>query len=106
MSQFSDWLAEFGRGSLDDELTASLIEVAESVRLQGKAGGLTLKLKLTQKGDGVIVEADVAATVPRNKPSGFFYVDEMSKSLTTRDPRQPQIPGTEDPTKEKHTNVD
>lgn len=98
---FSEWLAEFGSGALDDELTASLSEVATAVRLQGKGGALSLKLKVTEKGGGVIVEADVASSVPRNKPSGFFYVDELSGSLTTRDPRQPQLPGTEDPMKEK-----
>lgn len=103
---FSEWLAEFGSGALDDELTASLTEVAQSVRLQGKGGAVTLKLKVSEKGGGVIVEADVSSSVPRQKPSGFFYVDELSGALSKRDPRQPQLPGTEDPKKEKSTHVE
>jgi hypothetical protein len=32
--QFSDWLAEHRSGSLDDELTAALVELAEKVVLE------------------------------------------------------------------------
>lgn len=106
MSQFSEWLAEFGRGALDDELTAALMEVAESVTLQEKPGTVTLKLKLSEKAGGVIVEADVSSSAPRSKPSQFFYVDAMRGELTRRDPKQPQLPGTEDPVKENPTNVE
>ncbi len=60
MSTFADWIAEFGDGSLDDDLTAHLMEVAEAVLLHGKQGSLTLKLKFSEKGGGVIVvDADV-----------------------------------------------
>jgi len=104
--QFSEWLGEFGSGALDDELTAALMEVASAVSLQGKAGSVTLKLKLGEKAGGVIVEADVASTAPRSKPTQFFYVDEMHGELTRRDPKQPQLPGTEDPLKENPTHVD
>lgn len=104
MSTFSDWIAEFGEGALDDELTAHLMEVATAVRLHGKAGSLTLKLKFGEKGGGVIVDADVSSTAPQTKPSAFFYVDEKNARLSRRDPRQPQLPGTEDPTKKETSN--
>lgn len=104
MSTFSDWIAEFGEGSLDDELTMHLMEVATAVRLHGKAGSLTLKLKFSEKGGGVIVDADVASTAPQTKPSAFFYVDEQRGRLSRRDPRQPQLPGTEDPSNKEPTN--
>jgi hypothetical protein len=102
MSQFSDWLAGFGGGALDDELTAALTEVTEAVRLEGKVGAVTLKLKIGDKADGVIVEADVTATPPRAKGrSAFFYVDPRTGLLTHRHPNQPQLPGTEDSTAKK-----
>lgn len=102
---FSEWLAEFGGGALDDQLTAALMEVATAVTLQNKAGTVSLKLKLGSMSGGVTVEADVVSSAPKSKPSQFFYVDDMRGELTRRDPKQPQLPGTEDPVKEHQPNV-
>lgn len=97
--RFSSFLAEFGGGSLDDELTAALSEVADRVVMQEVTGTITLKLKLgVPKGTtgGLIVEADVDAKPPKNKRANFFYVAEGG-ALSKRDPNQPQLPGVEDP---------
>jgi hypothetical protein len=92
--KFSEWLAGYGSGALDDELTAALEEIAEQVVLNDKTGGLTLKLTLGEKGGGVIVAANVTAAPPKTKREQFFYVDPDG-GLASRDPRQPQLPGTE-----------
>lgn len=103
--KFSKFLAEFGGGALDDELTAALSEVADAVFLQETGGTVTLKLKLAvPKGTtgGLIVSADVDAKPPKSSRAGFFFVAEGG-ALSKRDPNQPQLPGVEDP---KETNTD
>lgn len=92
---FSNWLAEYARGALDDRLTAALAEVASAVTLLEKAGSVTLKLKLSEKAGGVVVEYDVVASAPRPKTGQFFYV-ASDGSLSLRDPAQPQLPTMED----------
>jgi hypothetical protein len=92
--QFSDWLAEHRSGSLDDELTAALVELAEKVVLEGKAGTLTLKLSLSEKGGGVIVAHEVKVTAPRVKTEAFYFLTPDG-GLSRRDPNQPLLPGME-----------
>lgn len=103
---FSDWLADYGRGALDDELAATLAEVTTAVQAEGKAGTVTLKLKISpHKAGALVVDADIEAKPPKGPGrSAIFYYDPRTHSLTLRDPRQPQIPGTEDTTKESNTN--
>jgi hypothetical protein len=98
MSTFTDWLAEFGHGALDDELAAALSEVSEQVQLQGKKGTITLKLTVSQhKAGALVVDADVDAKPPKGPGrSAIFFFDPESGELSRRDPRQPQIPGVED----------
>jgi hypothetical protein len=99
-AQFSDWLKKYQGGALDDKLTAALREVASNVKLLEKPGAITLKLKLGEKGGGIVVEAEVAQAVPKPKQSGqFFYVADDG-TLTRRDPSQPQLPSMEDQTNE------
>lgn len=94
MAQFSEWVAGFGDGALDDELTAALQELADAVVLAEKAGTLTLKLTLSEKAGGVIVAAQTATAPPKSKREAFYYVAETG--LSRRDPNQPQLPGTEE----------
>lgn len=98
MSTFSDWLAEFGGGALDDELAAALSEVSEAVQVQGKKGTITLKLAVSQhKAGALVVDADVDTKPPKGPGrAAIFFFDPATGALTRRDPRQPQIPGTED----------
>ena len=92
---FATWLAQHRNGSLDDDLTATLAEVAERVLLEGKPGSITLKLSLSEKGGGVIVSHEVKATTPKVKTEAFYYLGDDG-TLSRRDPRQPQIPGFTD----------
>lgn len=94
---FSEWLATYGSGVLDDKLTAALREVAEQVVLLDKSGTVTLKLTLTAKAGGVIVSPKVTATPPEGKEGGQFFFVAPDGSLSRRDPNQPQLPTMEDP---------
>lgn len=88
--KFSDWIAAHRNGHLDDDLTATLAELAERVLFEGKPGSITLKLSLSEKGGGVIVSHEVKATAPKVKTEAFYYVADGV--LTSRDPNQPHLP--------------
>lgn len=96
---FADWLEEYGRGSLNDRLTAALREVAESVVLYDKGGKVTLTLAVSAKGGGVIVSPSVKAAPPEGKEGGQFFYVASDGSLSRRDPNQPQLtrPDTGEP---------
>jgi hypothetical protein len=96
MSTFADWVADYGRGTLDDRLTAAIAEVAEMVRLHDKTGSVTLKLQFAAKGGGVIVTPKVTSQVPESKDGGQFFYVLADGSLSQRDPSQPQLPTMED----------
>ena len=91
---FAEWLAQHRGGALDDDLTAELGELAERVLLHGKAGTLSLKLSLSEKGGGVIVAHEIKAVAPKVKTEAFYYVSDGV--LCRRDPNQPQLPGATD----------
>lgn len=101
--KFSEWIEEYADGALDDDLSAALEEVAQQVVLMGKAGALSLTLKLSTKGDGVLVTADVNAKPPKHDRQLFYFA--RNGELTRRDPNQPQIPGTEAPARNKETDT-
>lgn len=95
--QFSQWLKGYGSGLLDDQLTASLRECAEQVVLLDKGGTVTLKLSLVAQGGGVVVTPKVTTNAPEAKQGGQFFFVADNGCLSRKDPRQPQLPGTEDP---------
>jgi hypothetical protein len=76
--EFGTFLVTFNRGRTHDELTAKMAEVVAAVADTGKAGSLTLTIKVTPaKGvDGmVLVEDDVKAKVPTlSRPAAMYYV--------------------------------
>ena len=93
---FSDWLASYGHGSLDDKLTAALADVAQAVQLLDKGGKVTLVLNLAAKAGGVVVTPDIKVTAPESKQSGQFFYVAADGTLSRRDPNQPTLPNMED----------
>lgn len=90
---FTDWLARYQRGTVNDQMTAGLAELAEQVRALGKAGSLTLKLKMDAKGQGrtVLVTAVVAVDPPKPEPEpSVFYVGDFGR-LSRSDPYQGRL---------------
>lgn len=80
LRQFSDWLTDHARGSVNDEITLALAEVTRSVSEMGAKGSVVLEVKIEPAGSGsrsVATSCKVTAKPP--VPSGeksIFYVDE------------------------------
>lgn len=90
-------LGELEKGRLADELSEKLPQVVAGVKDTGKAGTLTLTIKVkpyTKGGDDIlIVDSTVVAKVPQpdRKPS-LMYADGDA-NLVRQDPNQPSLPG-------------
>lgn len=93
---FSVWLAQHARGTLDDELTATLAELVEAVQDHEKKGELVLKLIIEPAGSGrrtVTVAGKVAAKPPEPAPEmSIFYVGDAG-TLHRDDPYAQRLPG-------------
>jgi hypothetical protein len=88
---FMDWLREHKNGALHDELSDGLQELVAAVMEEGKAGTLTLTIKVGPfgKGDGALQVAAEAKVKPPKAPAGvsiFFATPE--NNLVRQDPRQ------------------
>ena len=87
---FVDIIKEVGRGSLHGDLSRAVADVTASVVERGKAGTVTLTLKIEPVKDSGIA-LTVSGTVSTKKPaapaSSLFYGDEDG-TLTRNDPRQ------------------
>lgn len=94
---FLDVLRELEKGRLADELSEKLPAVVAGVKDTGKAGSLTLNIKIkpyTKGGEDIlIVESVVVAKIPQpdRKPS-LMYADGDA-NLVRQDPNQPSLPG-------------
>lgn len=94
--QFLDLLRQQERGALLADAEEALIEVIEAVQRTGKAGKLTLTLKVQGHKDGIDEAAlYIAAAItpyppaPERKHTLWFGVDGR---LSRRDPRQAELP--------------
>lgn len=92
---FADWLHDQGRGVLAAELSDRLNELVEAVALHGKAGSLTLVIKVApagKNGHTVVVSDEVKSKLPEgDREDSIFFVDEHC-NLTRHDPRQQSLP--------------
>lgn len=98
MTSYYEVLRELRAGQTIVELSEKLTEIVKAVRDTGKAGALTLTLKVkpASKGDEIsalMLEEIVKAVTPeKDKSSTIFYANHENV-LTRFDPRQPQLPG-------------
>lgn len=90
---FDEFLTEYRRGSLRDELSAALHEVLAEVMSIEKAGSLTLKVNVVPVGDmQVAISCEVATKLPKpGAPAAHFYVD-FDGNPSRSDPYRPQLP--------------
>jgi hypothetical protein len=92
---FALLLQEQRGGLLAIELTDALQDLVAAVTDVGKAGELTLRIKVTPaKGGGhLTVSDDVKVKKPEPvRAESIFYADE-AHNLVREDPRQQRIPG-------------
>lgn len=86
---FSDWITDHARGTVNDQLTAGLAQVAEAVGHLEKPGELVLKVRIEPTGSGGRTVA-TRCTVVTKPPAAaaeasIFYVGEGGE-LTREDP--------------------
>jgi hypothetical protein len=91
---FSEWLTDHAQGVADAEATAALAEVVEAVAHHGKAGTVTIKVKVEPAGSSsrtVVTSVDVKANTPEPAAEqSIFYVGEGG-GLHRDDPYQGRL---------------
>ena len=98
---FSAVLHELGEGSTESELGEAFWDLLQRVQDTGKAGTLTLTIKVQGDGRGrVQVLDEVKLRLPEyNRPQTSFFIDKHGNA-SRRDPNQPEIPGVTNITRE------
>lgn len=95
MKSFNILLAELNEGSAHAALTSDLAELLRTVQNTGRAGSLTLKIKVapaTRNNSGSVdkvnITADRKLELPKpEQPSDFFYLTDDGET-TRNHPRQ------------------
>lgn len=82
--EFTDWIREHARGSLNDEMTAAMADVVLAVSTLEKPGTVTLKIKVEPIGTG---DRTVVTSAP---PASVFYPDAHG-GLHRHDPQRPSL---------------
>lgn len=93
---FADFLREQSKGALHEELSVGLHDLVEAVTATGRAGSitLTLKIKPATKGntDSLLVAENVTVKAPTpDRGESIFFVDDNG-NLSRRNPSQPELP--------------
>lgn len=94
-TQFSQQVAYLGKGSLDSELTEALADVVRAVRETGKAGTLTLRLKVSKLNardeNAVKLTPEVSTKRPKLAPYESVMFSTYDGDLLRNDPNQQQL---------------
>lgn len=91
---FADVLQELRYGTLHDELTDKLQEVVNACIETGKAGGITLAIKLKPgKGGELEIVDQIKTQIPELEKGSSIMWATPEGSLQRQDPRQMTIDG-------------
>ena len=91
---FAAFIQQQRKGGLHGELTDALADLIQAVAETGKAGSLSLTVKVTPNKDGatVTVNDKIKLTIPEpEKGSSMFFYDEHG-NLTRNNPAQAELP--------------
>lgn len=92
---FSQQIAFLSKGCLDAELTEELAKVIKAVRESGKAGSITLNLKVsmlnTRDENAVKLTPVVTAKCPKMAPYESVMFSTADGDLLRDDPQQPSL---------------
>lgn len=99
MKSFNLLLTELNEGSTHSALTGDLAELLRTVQATGRAGSVTLKIKVapaTRSNSGyvdkVTITADRKLELPKpEQPADFFYLTDDGET-TRNHPRQHDLP--------------
>lgn len=93
---FADVLRRLNRGITHTELSTAMQDLIAAVQDTGKAGSITIQLKVNPvKGNDsmvTIVDGFKVAAPSRDRATSVFYIDD-EHNLRDQDPRQMTIPG-------------
>lgn len=93
---FAAFLQEQRGGLTHSELSDALAEVTAAVLETGKAGSVTVTLKIKPAGKGdasmVFVTDTVATKVPRADRAETLFFADSAGNLARKDPRQTELP--------------
>jgi len=88
--RFTDWLADHRNGVADADLTDAFRELAERCGRTGKAGEMTIRIKMSPKGDMLAVTDSLAVKLPVELEERLYWVD-LEGNLTRQHPLQPRL---------------
>ena len=90
---FSAILRELGEGATESQLADDFWDLLQRVQDTGKAGTLTLTIKVQGDGRGrVKIIDEVKLRLPEyNRPMTSFFIDKNGNA-SRRDPNQPALP--------------
>lgn len=93
---FGEFLQQQRRGALHGELSEALHELLAAVKDTGKAGALTIQIKVKPAAKGnaeqVLISDLVKTTKPAvERPESIFFLDDAG-NLSRSDPRQTELP--------------
>ncbi|PID44065.1 MAG: hypothetical protein CSB48_02795 [Proteobacteria bacterium] len=95
ITNFSQNLAFMNKGMTDAELTEELASLVKAVRETGKAGSLTLKLKVQmmnqQAEDMITIEPVISATPPKLPGKKALFWSTCDGDLLRNDPEQIEL---------------
>ena len=92
---FSQLLAFFNRGELNDELSAEMTELVKMVRLTGKQGSISLTIKIAKANkrdeDTIKVTPQFKTTLPQLDQAEMIMFSTHDGDILRNDPRQSEI---------------
>lgn len=90
---FAEVIGEIAAGRVANDLTDALTEVTKAVEETGKAGTLTLKIKIDANGDAMVTyDAEIVTKVPRAGYGKTMFFTDFEGGAHRRDPRQTELP--------------
>lgn len=92
--EFTDWIREHARGSLNDEMTAAMADVVLAVSTLEKPGTVTLKIKVEPIGTGdrtVVTSGQVSSSPPQPAPPASVFYPDAHGGLHRDDPQRPSL---------------
>lgn len=92
---FHELIRTVDRGNLDRDIEAGMKQIMDAVLEHRGAGKITVTLSIKPKSDAFEITGDVEFKKPKRTRLGAVrFFDEESGEFTTRDPNQPDLPGT------------
>jgi hypothetical protein len=90
---FTEVIGDIAGGKVAADLSEVIAEVTKAVEETGKAGSLTLKIKIDPNGDAMVTyEAEIISKVPRPSYGKTMFFTDYEGGVHRRDPRQTELP--------------